>query len=132
MPGDKHARVKKMLVDILLFALDNPSGNLLVVSDDFDGDTVFFSVLSAFQARKYVALLGEIDWTESALQTYEGNWTKKHCSKRIDDTSVVRGSPLGIYVWLFFSFLFQFIYSIAFHNRSCCFHFRKCLCEPSQ
>ncbi|XP_023645898.1 uncharacterized protein LOC17899214 isoform X2 [Capsella rubella] len=101
VPDDKHARVRKMLVDTLLFVLDKrPAVNWLLISKDFSQsqDTLLTSLLHAFKARNYVALAGLIDMYHPVLKNAishitEGSITIDKRLERIIDTSVARGWP---------------------------------------
>lgn len=62
--GDKCARVRRMIRDILVWALDNPSEyhipqNVMVISKDIFKDKEFLSLLLGLEARAYKILLVE-------------------------------------------------------------------------
>ncbi|CAA7039707.1 unnamed protein product [Microthlaspi erraticum] len=62
--GDKHARVHHMLVDIVLWSLDNPATyfeprTLMVVSENMEPGTDFRNALEALEKRYYNVLFGD-------------------------------------------------------------------------
>lgn len=66
LSGDKHARVHNMLVDIVLWALENPATyfepkTLMVFSKNVEPGTDFRNALEALEKRYYNVLFGDPD-----------------------------------------------------------------------
>ncbi|KFK40366.1 hypothetical protein AALP_AA3G364500 [Arabis alpina] len=77
---DDSDQVDQMLVDILLWALDNPApSNLLVISKDMSEETELLKLLQALESKGYNILVAHTEEAASAVLAYteSSEWLSK-------------------------------------------------------
>lgn len=97
--GDDSAEVDKMLVDILLWALENPApSNLMVISKDISEETELSNLLQALKLKDYNILIAQSEEAASAVLccTASSEWLSKSIfgvGDPIDQSGSSRGVP---------------------------------------